>query len=218
MKSQYLRPGGGVGVATALSLIVTVAAPAYADTVAFSNLGAGNGSYGSVSSASNPFGEQFQSGAAGNLASATLAIGYLFNNQAGTPFTLSIYSDSSSGRMGSLLDTMYGNLTIQDQNRTVGSPFNDLVTLTSAAHPHLSSGGLYWFVVSDQIGASVWRASNGAASLGNYANGQYNPGGMASSALSFSVAPVPLPAAAWLMLSGLAGLAGWARRRRTAPA
>lgn len=32
-----------------------------------------------------------------------------------------------------------------------------------------------------------------------------------------SVAPVPLPAAAWLLLSGLAGVAAFARRRRRAP-
>jgi hypothetical protein len=218
MKFQYLRPGRKVCVAAALSLIATVGAPVHADTIAFSNLSAGNGSFGRVGSASNPFGELFQSGAAGNLTSATLALGYLFTNQANTPFNLSIYSDNSSGQIGSLLDTMSGDLTIQDQNHTVGSPFNDLVTLTSTAHPYLSSGGLYWFVVSDQIGASVWRATDGAASLGDYANGQYNPVGLASSALSFSVAPVPLPPAAWLMLSGLAGLAGWARRRRAAAA
>jgi hypothetical protein len=31
---------------------------------------------------------------------------------------------------------------------------------------------------------------------------------------SSGLTPVPLPAAAWLMISGLAGLSGWARRRQ----
>jgi hypothetical protein len=57
------------------------------------------------------------------------------------------------------------------------------------------------------------------AQLANIANwndlGDGTYAGNVPNTTSFTVAPVPLPAAAWLTISGLASLAGFARRRRT---
>ena len=40
---------------------------------------------------------------------------------------------------------------------------------------------------------------------------------LAADTLTYSVAPVPLPAGVWLLLSGLAGLGVFGRRRAVAP-
>jgi hypothetical protein len=40
-------------------------------------------------------------------------------------------------------------------------------------------------------------------------------GGLAAGFDNVTVAPAPLPAAAWLMLSALGGVGAWARRKRT---
>lgn len=54
------------------------------------------------------------------------------------------------------------------------------------------------------------------ANIGANAFGQEAVGGAADFSLDFNVAPVPIPAAVWLFGSGLLGLVGIARRKKTA--
>lgn len=56
---------------------------------------------------------------------------------------------------------------------------------------------------------------NGPLTAGQYTVWIQETGGPAEYGLDFQVTPVPLPAAAWLLLSGAAGLAALGRRRKS---
>ena len=82
-----------------------------------------------------------------------------------------------------------------------------------------ASEALYYFAATTQTGGSAVLATGGAfansantASVVLASNGDFTY----SLAAAAGPSPVPLPAAAWLMGSGLVGIGGFIRRRKTA--
>ncbi len=96
-----------------------------------------------------------------------------------------------------------------------------LYTVPSADHPQLAAGKTYYIVASGSPGRSIQWFVNDQGYTGLY---QYNSGTGAWKPLSgnspaFAVygSPVPIPGAVWLLGSGIAGLAGIARKKMHRP-
>ena len=139
----------------------------------------------------------------------------------GDTFVFDIYSSASfTGRAtGRVLDyTATGTFTANGWN-------------TTSANWTPTTTGDYWLALQvssttqtkglSAPGAGISTASGTAPALAFAfagTNGQYALSSAAPVALEISTAPVPLPAAVWLLGSGLAGLATWRRRRSPASA
>jgi hypothetical protein len=69
--------------------------------------------------------------------------------------------------------------------------------------------------ITDGSGATTWYADDGATpGAGNTVSLSFNTAKTGTFVVDVQIAPVPVPAAAWLFGTGLIGLVGVARRRR----
>lgn len=126
--------------------------------------------------------------------------------------------------VGAINDTWYFELP---QASSIGAAVVSLVVdipILPGTEYSISSLALTLFDASNTLLGSA--TTNSGLSLSNLAAGTYRMhiGGSADGSVggiynaAVAVAPVPLPAAGWLMLSGLVGLGAFARRRRAVEA
>ncbi len=127
-------------------------------------------------------------------------------------------SDVVSIRVGST--TVY-SATVS-LSASLSSPFYTGTYIdVSAANISLNAGDLFYIAVTGNGTGSVGASKtvyNGAGSLTETVSGTTIPAPPGINSLAFQsyVAPVPVPATAWLLGSGVIGLVGLSRRRRTA--
>jgi hypothetical protein len=221
VKQSYLT---GIIYAGIMFLSLTSAADA-ALVTAYSNFSA-NGSYAnygnwvgldSTGDYSRMNGSVFIPTASGTVISIETG---MFGTAAGE-VTLSLHTDLGSGAMDvPLWEQTYSNHIAPDlQDHSVFS-------VTNA--PEIIAGTAYWLLVDTPVGGSSffnwYKNSIGLRgdlqfeyfdSQHDYLSTQYNVN-VPLYAMSVSVSSVPVPATVWLFGSGLLGLIGVARRKKTA--
>ncbi len=181
---------------------------------AFNNLGPAPASYstpnqGLVIDVRTSQGPQFTAMATGALTGFQIAMN---NNDRNGPeaYALSLYADSGSNTLGSLLGTYSGMSTGVDYRTTTSA-------LSSVAAPGagvtIQSGAKYWLVASTAVsdGELAWNAS--LTGVGpRYLNGRYDT--LNTPAFSVQVTPQPTPEPATFAALGLGALAMLRRRKR----
>jgi hypothetical protein len=118
-------------------------------------------------------------------------------------------STNNSGQIGSVLETLNNTVSRTDTNAVV----DPLTEFSSNGAVTLTAGQQYWVSVTGFAGE--WNFV-GLDYQPVYLGGTYVSTGTFAPSLQVTVAPVPVPAAAWLMLSGIVSLGAMVRKPCTA--
>jgi hypothetical protein len=143
----------------------------------------------------------------------------------GATFTFAIYANSGAG--GNFIGSTASNRGADEVYSTSGT-LSSSGWSSAAANWTPSVGGDYWLAIQQtstgtaysldaQTEASTTTGTAPALAYAIYstsAGSKYQLSGGDPIGLEVTAAPVPLPGALWLLGSGVAGLAGIARRRR----
>jgi hypothetical protein len=172
-------------------------------------------------------GDRFTSTADGYISALSVSIYSNTGSSLPTDYALSIYADNG-GQIGAFIEAL--SVSIGSYNAALSG------TYTSGSYSSgslLSAGQTYWIVAGtgDNAPFNNWSVMDGTSTETMYrffsqtpgTSGSLNGGsyGVFTSTtplgLMVTVAsPVPLPAAAWLLLSGLGALGAMSRRHRAA--
>jgi len=218
------------GTLLATALLGLLVSPAGA-TVVYSNLGSPqefDTQNGWVVDGGVVAGQQlavaFTPGSTVQFTDATVAMGIIFSNLAGSPLDLSLAANSAGLPGAPITDLMLGS------GQSIG-PFlpGNLATFVCAAScPVLNGGTQYWLVAQipnldldhfESQAAWNWIVNNDYNSGTNFAynDTQFGTGWVYSDpsflrpAFEIDGTPVPEPASLWLLCSGVAGVAATLR-------
>jgi hypothetical protein len=211
-------------LASAGALAAAFLSPGMASASFLLDTGTPSGATSDTFNSSTWYAEEF-SVAAGESVSNVAAYLTQGAGQLDATFTFAIYANSGAG--GNFIGSTPSNRGA-DEVASGSGTFNGSGWTSATVNWTPSSGGDYWLAIQQTSSGTAnsldapteASATTGTAPALAYAiystsaGSKYQLSGGDPIGLEVTAAPVPLPGALWLLGSGVAGLAGMARRRR----